>query len=612
MKNKQKQPARKSGIARLLELAGENKGLLVLSGILSVISALLQLAPFVAVYIIVAEMLKNAATPELINYTLIKNWGIYAILFLVGALIFLYAGNMSSHIAAFKTLYNLRVKLSSHLAKLPLGYFNRSSTGAIKKDLELSVEKIESFIAHQVPDLVGAIVLPMAMLAAMFVLDWRLAIASSLPIIIAFGFQFKVYFGKEGRDMWTKWFDSQEKISAEAVEYVRGMPAVKVFGLSVKRFLRFNNSINSYRDLTLGITKTYKKFYSAFFVIVSSILAFILPVAVLLISRQPDNMALALTIIVFLILAPGLSVPVLKLVYLGGTLRQITEGTDRMDNIFDQEPVPEPAKPVQPGKNHSVSFHDVYFSYNSKDNNGNTETLSGISFSAREGQITALVGPSGSGKTTIASLIPRFWDVAAGSIKIGETDIRDISIEKLMDTVSFVFQDAHLFYDTIEENIKMADKTASTEDVIRAAKAASCHDFITLLPQGYQTRIGDGGTYLSGGEAQRISIARAILKNAPILVLDEATAFADPENEVKIQQGLVSLIEGKTVIVIAHRLRTIQEVDHIVVINKGKIEEQGTHYELLAAKGLYGRMWEAHVNASAWELASLEITEGAK
>lgn len=612
MQNKQKQAGHKSGVARLFELAGENKGLLVLSGIMSVISALLQLSPFVAVYIIVSEMLKNAATPELINYTLIKQWGIYAIFFLVAALIFLYAGTMSSHIAAFRTLYNLRVSLSRHLAKLPLGYFNRNSTGAIKKDLELSVEKIENFIAHQIPDLVGAIVVPLAMLAAMFILDWRLALASGFPVIIAFVFQFKVFFGQESRNMWRKWFDAQESISAEAVEYVRGMPAVKVFGLSVKRFLRFNNSINSYRDLTLGITRTYKKFYGAFFVIISSILAFIVPVAVLLISRQPDNQALALTIIVFLILAPGLSVPVLKLVFFGGTLRQITEGTDRMDLIFDQEPIPEPAKPQQPGKNYSISFNDVCFSYNSKDNGSNIETLSGISFTAREGQITALVGPSGSGKTTIASLIPRFWDVSGGSIKIGETDIRDIGVEKLMDTVSFVFQDVHLFYDTIEENIKMGKKDASLDNVIKASRAACCHEFIEKLPQGYRTRIGEGGTYLSGGEAQRISIARAILKNAPILVLDEATAFADPENEVKIQQGLVSLIEGKTVIVIAHRLRTIQEVDHIVVINKGKIVEQGTHNELLAAKGLYSRMWESHVNASAWELSSLEIHEGVK
>ncbi len=599
----------KNGIARLLEIAGEQRLLLILAAALSVVATLLQLSPYIAVYVIVAELLENAATPALIDYSLIWHWGLYALLLLLGALVFIYAGNMCSHIAAFRILYNMRVRLSQHLARLPMGYFNRQSTGAIKKNLELSVEKIENFIAHQIPDLVGAIVLPIVMLSVMFALDWRLALFSSIPILLAYCFQTFVFFSKEGRKQMKTWLDSQESMNAEAVEYVRGMPAVKVFGLTVQNFLRFNRSIKEYRDITLGITRTYKHAYTSFFVILSSLLAFILPVAVLLLSGQPDNLALAITVIMFLVVAPGLSIPVLKLMYLGGNLRQITAGNERIDEILAQEPVPEPVTARIPD-DYTVSFNNVSFSYDDKSAATRTEALTDVSFTAREGQITALVGPSGSGKSTIASLIPRFWDVQSGAIRIGGVDVREIGTERRMDTVSFVFQDVHLFYDTIEENIRMGNRKAGMEEVVSAAKAACCHEFITRLPEGYDTKIGEGGTYLSGGEAQRVSIARAILKNAPILVLDEATAFADPENEVKIQQGLISLIQGKTVIVIAHRLTTIREADNIIVVSNGHIVETGPHDELLSDDGLYRRMWQAHIDAGAWELSSEEAKDG--
>jgi ATP-binding cassette subfamily B protein len=601
----------KTGVARLLEVAAEQKPLLILAVFLSVIATLLQFSPFVAIYFIVAELLKNAATPELIDYAYIRQWGLYALLFLIGAIVTQYAGGMCSHIAAFRVLYNMRVKLSQHLAKLPLGYFNRQSTGAIKKNLELSVEKIENFIAHHIPDLVGAIVMPIIMFVAMFVLDWRLALVSAVPVLIAYSFQMFAFYSKAAKVQTKKWLDSQERMNAEAVEYIRGMPAVKVFGLTVRNFLRFNNSIADYREVTLGITRTYKHPYTAFFVLLTSLLSFIVPVAIFLLSGQPGNQALALVIMVFLVMAPGISVPVLKLMYVGGNMRYVTDGAERIDAIFAQEPIKEPAFPKIPS-DYSVKFDKVCFSYDDKDAATRTEALSEVSFVAGEGEITALVGPSGSGKSTIANLIPRFWDVAGGSVSIGGVDVREMGTENLMNTVSFVFQDVHLFYDTIEENIRMGNNSASKDEVIAAAKAACCHEFIEQLPQGYRTKIGEGGTYLSGGEAQRVSIARAILKNAPILVLDEATAFADPENEVKIQQGLISLIQNKTVIVIAHRLTTIREADKIVVIDKGRIVETGTHDDLLSHEGLYKRMWEAHIDAGAWELSSEDAREGAQ
>ncbi|ULQ58458.1 ABC transporter ATP-binding protein/permease [Brucepastera parasyntrophica] len=596
-----KEPAGRTGFSRLMEIAGTKRGLLTLSGILSVVSTVLQFIPFVAVYFIVAELFRNAASPALIDYAVIRTWGLRAIISLAASLVFLYASNMASHISAFNILYELRVKLAEHLAKLPLGYHTRQSTGTIKKILEVSVEKIENFVAHQIPDLVGAVALPVILLAAMFSLDWRLALSCGVPILFAFFLQSFVFLGKKGRQIYSQYHDSLEQMNAAGIEYVRGMPAVKVFGLSVRSFLSFHNAIIEYKDLALMITKCYKKSYVVFFVMLSSLLTFILPVGLFILSGNPENQAFAFILLLFLVLAPGLSVPVLKLLYVGGNMRNISEGVERIDAIFSQPPVKEPAVPVTPEK-YPVRFDSVSFSYAGNDEADRVEALSDVSFTAEEKAITALVGPSGSGKSTVANLIPRFWDVASGAIRIGGVDIRDMKTETLMDTVSFVFQDVHLFYDSIEENIRMGRASAGREDVIAAARAACCHEFIEQLPQGYRTKIGEGGTYLSGGEAQRISIARAILKNAPILVLDEATAYADPENETKIQEALGALIKDKTVIIIAHRLSTIKNAGRILVLNKGRIVERGTHEELLRKKELYSRMWAAHIDAGAWTL----------
>jgi ATP-binding cassette subfamily B protein len=595
--------AKKTGIARLLEIAGEKRSLLVLYGVLSVISTALLFVPFVATYFIVAELLAHAADPAASDMALIRTWGLWALLSLLGALVFLYGSTMASHISAFRILYGLRMRLAQHLSTLPMGYHTRQSSGAIKKTLEMSVEKIEGFIAHQLPDFVGAVALPLIMLVAMFILDWRMALACAVPIVGAYVLQSLVFYGEEGKVAGRQYHNALEEMNAAGVEYVRGMPAVKVFGLTVTTFLSFHKAILGYRDWAVKYTRFCKRPYIVFVTILASLLSFILPVGLFLLSGQPENQAFALTLLLFLVLAPGLSAPMMKLMYLGGNMRLISEGVERIDAIFGQPSTPEPATPKQPD-GYAIEFEDVIFSYDNLDAATRTEALAGVSFRANEREMTALVGPSGSGKSTIANLIPRFWDVTSGGIRIGGVDVREMGTEQLMDIVSFVFQDVHLFYDTIEENIRMGHATTTHSEVVAAAKAACCHEFIERLPHGYETRIGEGGTYLSGGEAQRVAIARAILKNAPILVLDEATAFADPENEANIQKGLSALMRGKTVIIIAHRLSTIREADQILVVDHGRIVERGTHGQLVDQGGLYGRMWAAHIDAGAWSLAS--------
>lgn len=606
--NNEKNKKRKTGISRLFEIAGQKKYLLTLSGITAVLSTVMLFVPFVAIYYIAAELLKNASNPMLCDIALLKQWGIWALVSTFIGLALLYGSSMLSHISAFKILYSLRIRLCEHLAKLPMGYHNRQSTGAIKKTLEFSVEKIEGFVAHQLPDLVGAIALPVLMITAMFILDWRLALATAIPIIAGYMLQILAFSGSRGRSAMKQYHDALEKMNANGVEYVRGMPAVKVFGMTVYTFKAFRNSIMEYKDWILKFTNICKSSYVVFLVVISSIVTFMTPIGVFLLSGQPQNQAFALTLLSFFVLAPGLSSPMLKLMYLGGNMRMISEGVTRMDKIFDENPMEEPIVSLT-SNNHNIEFKNVSFSYDSKEESTRAQALSNVSFVAREGEMTALVGPSGSGKTTIANLIPRFWDIESGDINIGAVNIKSIGSEKLMQAVSFVFQDVHLFYDTIEENIRMGHQEATKQEVVEAAKAACCHEFIMQLPKGYKTKIGEGGTYLSGGEAQRISIARAILKNAPILVLDEATAFADPENEVNIQKALSALIKKKTVIVIAHRLSTIRHANQIFVVKEGEIVERGKHKHLLELDGVYKKMWDAHMDACDWSIESDDIKE---
>ena len=588
---------KKKGLSRLLEIAGEKRGLLIGSAMLSSVSALCMLMPYLAIYFILKELLRNAATPTLIDEAEVIRWGITALLGLIGGLVTMYASGMCSHVAAYRILFGLRVKLSNHIGRLSLGYLNRNSTGAIKKTLDSNVEKIESFVAHQLPDMVNVIVTIIVMFVAMFSLNGWLALCCLVPILIGFFTQASMMMGDRAKECLKGYYDALERINSSAVQYVHGMPAVKVFGQNVHSFRKFYQDMIDYRNFCIKFGEQFRTGYILFKVLLGSFVAFILPVGVFLLSKDPQNSAFAVTLLFFLIMAPGVAAPMYKANNLASTVQEISEGVSRIDVILHEKPVPEPQNPLLP-TSYEVEFDKVSFSYNA----GVNQALSDISFTAPQGKITALVGPSGSGKSTIAQLIPRFWDVQEGEIRIGGVNVRSIPTESLMNNVSFVFQDSFLFYDTLYENIRVGKPNATNEEVFAAAKAAQCHDFIENLPRGYSTLIGEGGTYLSGGEEQRVSVARAILKNAPILVLDEATAFADPENEYQMQLALKELMRHKTVIVIAHRLSSIRGADQIIVLQKGQILQCGKHNELTSRDGLYQKMWQAYSTAASWNI----------
>ncbi|WP_338554372.1 ABC transporter ATP-binding protein [Paenibacillus sp. KS-LC4] len=611
--------ANKTGIARLLELAGERRGLLAVSGVFSALSAVCMLVPYISVYFIIKELLEHAANPLAADGGFMVRWSMVALGGLLASLLLMYGGGLASHIAAFRILYGLRVRLSAHIGKLPLGWLNSTSTGAVKKTLDQNVEKVETFVAHQLPDLVHMAVTTILMIVAMLWLNVWLAAACLIPIVMGFALQGLMMSGSKAQSSIKQYYNSLERLNGSAIQYVRGMPVVKVFGQTVFSFRQFYDDMVKYRDFCVKYTDHFQYGFLSFKVILSSFATFLLPVGVFLLQRDPGNVAFAAMLLFFLILSPGISAPMFKIMHMASSLRNINEGVSRIDLIFAEKPIPEPKYPKVPAA-YEVSFHDVSFSYvkGNKDKDGNKDekqstsaaaggsddgnVLSKVSFVAQQGEVTALVGPSGAGKSTVASLLPRFWDVGSGSIQIGGVDIRDMATDELMNTVAFVFQQTFLFYDSVYNNIAVGVPNASREAVYAAAKAAQCHAFISQLPHGYDTLIGEGGVYLSGGEEQRIAVARAILKNAPILVLDEASAFADPENEFEMQLALKELTKGKTVIVIAHRLSTIRDAAQIIVMDQGRITESGKHEKLLAARGLYSILWEAYTAATGWRI----------
>ena len=594
MKQKEKT---KQGMAKLIEISGENNSALISSIVLSAIGTLCQLVPFWSVYRVMAELLKHTVTGKAVHSDLLIRLAVYGLVGLLLGYFATYLGGIKAHTFAYRVICGVRLKVAEHIGKLPLGYVSNNSVGRIRQILDADVEQIEGFLAHQLPDLVGTVVMLIAMFAVMFMENIWLAFACLIPIVAGFVFQFAVMIKIMKNGGVEQNFDALEKISSSSMQYVKGMPSIKIFGQTVKSFRQFYDDIISYRDFTTEMTEIIRPGFVRFRMFVLSVATFIVPVGLLLFLRDPEDISFVMTFLFFLILAPAAAAPTLKLRGFSESMNIITEGVKRVESVLNEMPlqeVPEGKIPVK----HDVTFSDVRFSYAEKGNN----VLNGVSFTARQGEITALVGTSGAGKSTIAELIPRFWDVTDGSIEIGGIDIREIRQADLMEQMSFVFQESFLLSDTIYNNIALGKPDATEKQVEKAAMAAQCHDFILSLPEGYQTKIGDGGIYLSGGEMQRVSIARAILKNAPILILDEASAYADAENEHEMQLALMELIKNKTVIMIAHRLATICNADQILVIADGKIAESGTHEQLMQKNKLYAAMWKTGMESANWRM----------
>lgn len=588
------EPRRKAGLARLIEIAGTKKWWLFASMALSVIGTGMQFVPIVCVYLIIVELAAHAADISQLDQGLLYRLGFISLASVAAYGALTYASLMLSHIAAFNILYELRVKTAEKLTRLSMGFFNQKTSGEIKKVMSEDVERIELFVAHHIPDITSAVVFPLIIIGYLFFMDWRLAIAAMVPFPLAMGIMAGMMTG-EAKEEYRNYHNALERMNAAVVEYVRGMPVVKVFGTALDSFRRLKESIISYRDWAQTMNEEYSTTYPAFLTAASSSLVFIVPAAVFLFVRTDAGEQFIPTVLLFLIVGGGFFFPLLKLLFIGSYLTQITIGMERIDNILYSDEMEDRDTGQRP-TDASVEFDHVTFAYN------DTNVLNDVSFRASPDTVTALVGPSGAGKTTAGLLTARFWDVHSGAVRIGGVDVRDMKLEDLMELVSFVFQDGFLFFDTIEENIRMGNTKATRKEVIQAAKAAQCHAFIQELPNGYDTLVGEGGVYLSGGEQQRIGIARVILKDTPIVVLDEATAYADPENEGKILQGLANLIENKTVIVIAHRLSTITDADQILVIDRGRLAQQGTHDELVQTEGLYWRMWDTYSRAREWTI----------
>ncbi len=587
----------KTGMARLLELAATKKPLIITSVILSALASVASFIPHVVMYYVVREIMR--VYPGFRNLDLQKMIGLGWLAFggiLLNILLY-FSALMCSHLAAFGTLYELKVNFASHLAKVPLGFHVLVGSGKLRKIMDENIEKIEGFIAHQLPDLVASLVAPVVMFQVLFVIDWRFGLAAVIGIVISFVIQKKAYGNASAKQWMDKYQNSLETMNNAAVEYIRGITVVKAFKQTVYSFHRMHTAIKDYTRMVIPYTLSWENYMSAFTTVINNIYLFLIPAGILIGLNTTDYVSFAGTFIFYLIFVPAIATILMKIMYVSTSGMQIIGGVERMDEILQTAPLHQPPVPKETS-GHEVVFENVSFSYTGRE----AEALSDVSFRAEENQITAIVGPSGGGKSTIAHLIPRFFDVTGGNITIGGVDVRDMKSEYLMEKVSFVFQDVFLFKQSVLDNIRIGNQSVTDEQIIAAAQAAQCHEFVENLPGKYHTVIGTKGVHLSEGEQQRIAIARAIVKDAPIVVLDEATAFSDPENEYLIQRAFEKLMHGKTVVMIAHRLSTIRSANKIVVVDKGRIIEQGSHDELIATRGKYSDMWNMYTKTLSWKM----------
>ena len=572
---------------------GKRKVLLPAAMLLSALSALAGMLPYILIWLIVRELLEYG---EITSSGNVVTYAWWAAGMAVASIVLYFAALMSSHLAAFRVESNLRKEAMRQIVRMPLGFFDINTSGRIRKIIDDNAGVTHSFLAHQLPDLAATFLVPLVAVILIFMFDWILGLACIVPVIIAMlvmGFMMNA----EGRQFMKSYMTSLEEMNTEAVEYVRGIPVVKVFQQTIYSFKNFHRCIMNYNKMVFGYTRMWEKPMSLYTVIINGFVFFLAPLAILLIGYSGNYASVLLNFFLFVLITPVFSQSIMKSMYLNQALGQASEAIGRLENLVAYEHLTVVAHP-QPVKEFSIQFEKVSFSYPG----ANQKAVDDISFTITQGRTVALVGASGGGKTTIARLVPRFWEATEGKVLIGGINVREIAPEELMKHISFVFQNTKLFKTSLLENIKYGNPNATMEEVERAVDMAQCREIINKLPLGLNTKIGTEGTYLSGGEQQRIVLARAILKNAPIIVLDEATAFADPENEHLIQQALKELTKGKTVLMIAHRLSSITDADNILVIDKRKIAEQGTHANLLGKQGIYYHMWNEYQQSVRWTI----------
>ena len=572
---------------------GKRKVLLPAAMLLSALSALAGMLPYILIWLIVRELIEHG---EITSSGNVVTYAWWAAGMAVASIVLYFAALMSSHLAAFRVESNLRKEAMRQIVRMPLGFFDINTSGRIRKIIDDNAGVTHSFLAHQLPDLAATFLVPLVAAILIFVFDWILGLACIVPVIIAMlvmGFMMNA----EGRQFMKSYMTSLEEMNTEAVEYVRGIPVVKVFQQTIYSFKNFHRCIMNYNKMVFGYTRMWEKPMSLYTVIINGFVFFLAPLAILLIGYSGNYASVLLNFFLFVLITPVFSQSIMKSMYLNQALGQASEAIGRLENLVAYEHLTVVEHP-QPVKEFSIQFEKVSFSYPG----ANQKAVDDVSFTIPQGNTVALVGASGGGKTTIARLVPRFWEATEGKVLIGGINVREIAPEELMKYISFVFQNTKLFKTSLLENIKYGNPDATMEEVERAVDMAQCWEIINKLPLGLNTKIGTEGTYLSGGEQQRIVLARAILKNAPIIVLDEATAFADPENEHLIQQALKELTKGKTVLMIAHRLSSITDADNILVIDKGKIAEQGTHANLLGKQGIYYHMWNEYQQSVRWTI----------
>ena len=583
---------KQSNLSRLLTIAGSYRYLTYASWILSAISALIALVPYYFIWQVMREVLEVA--PDFSRAQNLTHNGWMAVLFAVIAVLVYIAGLMCSHLGAFRIATNLRLQSMNHIVKLPLGFAEHFGSGKLRKIVNESSAATETYLAHQLPDRANALATPCGLLVLLFVFDWRLGLLSLAPVLLGFLIMMAMT-GKEMQQKMKEYQNALDDMSNEAVEYVRGIPVVKTFGQTIFSFKKFKDSIDRYKVWVIAYTKqlrTPMMFYTA---AINGVFVFLIAGALLFTQDQVTTEFL-LNLVFYIIITPIISVTLTRIMFQSENAMIVDDALQRIDSVLNLEPLKETAHSKHP-KDGSVELEQVHFSYD-----GEKEVLKGVSLSIRAGQTVAFVGPSGGGKTTLANLISRFFDPQSGTVRVGGVDVRNIPKEELMNTVSFVFQNSRLIKASIFENVRLGKPEATREEVMAALKNAQCDDILEKLPDGMDTVIGTKGVYLSGGEQQRIAIARVMLKNTPIIILDEATAFADPDNETRVQAAFSKLSQGKTVIMIAHRLSTVAGADQIYVVKGGQIAESGSSRELMERGGLFARMWKNYQTSVQWKV----------